>query len=635
MFARHGYFQSQVADVARDAGVAAGTVYLYFRSKDDLLVSIFERTMREAIAEGRAALAGVADPRARLRCASRASTSSGSAAIATSPLCFRWSCGSRRSSWSASRPPTCATTSATDPRHDRRAARRPGCFASDVNPDDGRQGVLRRARRDGHQLDSESAALLPSSPKPTPSSICSSTVWTAQIAARGAAREAPLPGNDHQLRRRPRRRHDGRTDRAALRERRHSLAPARSDAGLPVRASKRPRAQTRSAVHPDGAPPRHDGRLRRRACPAGQGRLDHRGGRRAPRHQAAVARQGRRRLVAPGSIVSSNTSGIPIGVLAEGRSDDFRRHWLGHALLQSAALSAPARGDPDAGNRSRRRRRDCPIRRPASRQGRGGRQGHAELHRQPHRALRRRAHARGGGERPLHDRRDRRDHRTRARAAGQRDISDDGYRRRRHPRARHAQPRRAAARRGRPRGLCDAGVPRSDDRHAACSARRPASGFYERRKTASGESRNLDARPRDARISRRSKSARIPSLEAAKSDRRRARSECGCCSTRSDKAGQFLRETLAPTLVYTARVTPDIAHSIDDVDRVMRWGFGWELGPFELFDTIGVREVLAAARAPAATQVAARQFRRLSSRCSTRGATLPRQVGCPGCASIC
>jgi TetR/AcrR family fatty acid metabolism transcriptional regulator len=66
VFAQHGYFQAQVADVARAAGVAAGTVYLYFRSKDDLLVSIFERTMREAIAEGRAALSRVADPRARL-----------------------------------------------------------------------------------------------------------------------------------------------------------------------------------------------------------------------------------------------------------------------------------------------------------------------------------------------------------------------------------------------------------------------------------------------------------------------------------------------------------------------------------------------------------------------------------------
>ena len=65
-FARNGFFQSQVADVARAAGVAAGTVYLYFRSKDDLLVSLFERTMREAIAEGRAALDGIDDPRQRL-----------------------------------------------------------------------------------------------------------------------------------------------------------------------------------------------------------------------------------------------------------------------------------------------------------------------------------------------------------------------------------------------------------------------------------------------------------------------------------------------------------------------------------------------------------------------------------------
>lgn len=67
VFARRGYFQSQVADIARAAGVAAGTVYLYFRSKDDLLVSIFERTMQETLAEGAAAIAGVTDPRERLR----------------------------------------------------------------------------------------------------------------------------------------------------------------------------------------------------------------------------------------------------------------------------------------------------------------------------------------------------------------------------------------------------------------------------------------------------------------------------------------------------------------------------------------------------------------------------------------
>jgi TetR/AcrR family fatty acid metabolism transcriptional regulator len=67
VFARRGYFQSQVADVAREAGVAAGTVYLYFRSKDDLLVSIFERTMREAIADGKACVAPLTDPVAQLR----------------------------------------------------------------------------------------------------------------------------------------------------------------------------------------------------------------------------------------------------------------------------------------------------------------------------------------------------------------------------------------------------------------------------------------------------------------------------------------------------------------------------------------------------------------------------------------
>lgn len=67
VFAQNGFFQSQVADVARVAGVAAGTVYLYFKGKDDLLVSIFERSMKEVLAEGRAALESVTGPEPRLR----------------------------------------------------------------------------------------------------------------------------------------------------------------------------------------------------------------------------------------------------------------------------------------------------------------------------------------------------------------------------------------------------------------------------------------------------------------------------------------------------------------------------------------------------------------------------------------
>jgi TetR/AcrR family fatty acid metabolism transcriptional regulator len=70
-FAARGFFNAQVADIARAAGVAAGTVYLYFRSKDDLLISIFERTMNEAIAEGRAGIARTKDPVQRLRTLAR------------------------------------------------------------------------------------------------------------------------------------------------------------------------------------------------------------------------------------------------------------------------------------------------------------------------------------------------------------------------------------------------------------------------------------------------------------------------------------------------------------------------------------------------------------------------------------
>jgi TetR/AcrR family transcriptional regulator, fatty acid metabolism regulator protein len=72
VFAERGFFNAQVADIARGAGVAAGTVYLYFKGKDDLLVSIFERSMREGLATGRAAAATLQDPRERLRRLARA-----------------------------------------------------------------------------------------------------------------------------------------------------------------------------------------------------------------------------------------------------------------------------------------------------------------------------------------------------------------------------------------------------------------------------------------------------------------------------------------------------------------------------------------------------------------------------------
>ena len=88
-------------------------------------------------------------------------------------------------------------------------------------------------------------------------------------------------------------------------------------------------------------------------------------------------------------------------------------------------------------------------------------------------------------------------------------------------------------------------------------------------------------------------SVRLPSVDAVKGiDDVRERIRTLFFGT--DKAGALLRATLGTTLVYAARVAPEIAHSIDDVDRAMRWGFGWELGPFEIWDVLGVRNVLTA-----------------------------------------
>ena len=50
-FAQNGYHQATMAAVAREAGVAAGTIYLYFKSKDDLLISIFEEKVQGFIDE--------------------------------------------------------------------------------------------------------------------------------------------------------------------------------------------------------------------------------------------------------------------------------------------------------------------------------------------------------------------------------------------------------------------------------------------------------------------------------------------------------------------------------------------------------------------------------------------------------
>ena len=51
--ARHGYYQTTVAMIARRTGVADGTIYLYFKNKEEILFSLFERAMGRFILEGR------------------------------------------------------------------------------------------------------------------------------------------------------------------------------------------------------------------------------------------------------------------------------------------------------------------------------------------------------------------------------------------------------------------------------------------------------------------------------------------------------------------------------------------------------------------------------------------------------
>src|SRR6266852_1961334 len=88
--------------------------------------------------------------------------------------------------------------------------------------------------------------------------------------------------------------------------------------------------------------------------------------------------------------------------------------------------------------------------------------------------------------------------------------------------------------------------------------------------------------------------ARFGSLEAAKAIEdtpQRLRPLLGPLldGQKEDKAQQFLWGSISETCLYAARRVPEISDNVVDVDRALRWGFGWELGPFEVMDAIGVK----------------------------------------------
>lgn len=71
VFAKKGYHGAKVAEIAKKAGVADGTIYLYFRNKEDILVSLFDEVMEEHIAQARAEIARVPSAPEKLKVAAR------------------------------------------------------------------------------------------------------------------------------------------------------------------------------------------------------------------------------------------------------------------------------------------------------------------------------------------------------------------------------------------------------------------------------------------------------------------------------------------------------------------------------------------------------------------------------------
>ena len=115
-------------------------------------------------------------------------------------------------------------------------------------------------------------------------------------------------------------------------------------------------------------------------------------------------------------------------------------------------------------------------------------------------------------------------------------------------------------------------------------------GFYKKVRGA-GEKEILTLDPATLEYRPRQK-AKFASLEAGKlieDTRERLRSLVGPLlnGQKGDKAQQFLWGGLSAMGSYAARRVPEISDNIADIDRAMRWGFAWEMGPFEMIDALG------------------------------------------------
>ena len=122
-------------------------------------------------------------------------------------------------------------------------------------------------------------------------------------------------------------------------------------------------------------------------------------------------------------------------------------------------------------------------------------------------------------------------------------------------------------------------------------------GFYQAiKKGAEREILTLDWPTMDFRPKQK---ARFGSIEAGKAiddtrERLRALVAPAMEGQGGDKGSRFLWASISEMCSYAARRIPEIADRIFDVDRAMRWGFAWELGPFEIWDALGVERMVKA-----------------------------------------
>jgi 3-hydroxyacyl-CoA dehydrogenase len=111
------------------------------------------------------------------------------------------------------------------------------------------------------------------------------------------------------------------------------------------------------------------------------------------------------------------------------------------------------------------------------------------------------------------------------------------------------------------------------------------SGFYKR--TGKGEEKRIFTLDWQKLEYRERQKAKFGSIEAGKTIED-TRERLQALLAAGDKASKFLWGGISEMCLYAARRVPEIADTIVDVDRAMRWGFAWELGPFEIWDAIGV-----------------------------------------------